>query len=395
MSTQADPGSSIVIIGGGIIGVCTAYFLATHPKYDPSKHTITILEASSIASAASGNAGGLLALWAYPSCIVPLSFKLHAELAKELNGAERWGYRSVQCGEITAVTSASKISSKGNGNLGKEHSKTKKGSKATLPKDLLSWLNPSTITAYDPMSSPGHTAQVHPRLFTKAIASEAQRNGVTITIGRATALNTNSTGAIESISYDDAGSSKTLPASTVIVAAGPWSSTLLPALPSSTVRAHSIIIRTKAPVSAHALFTSISTSPRSTAATPEIYPRPDGTVYACGATDSAASLPQLASNVSIDESQISALHQQISSVSPVLADADLEAKQACYLPNMEDGGGPVVGRTKTKGVLVATGHTCWGIQNSCGTGKVVSEMVWEGEARSADVRELDPGLWGL
>lgn len=41
---------------------------------------------------------------------------------------------------------------------------------------------------------------------------------------------------------------------------------------------------------------------------------------------------------------------------------------------------------------MAAGHTCWGIQNSCATGKVMSEFVFEGAARSADVRELDPGL---
>lgn len=41
---------------------------------------------------------------------------------------------------------------------------------------------------------------------------------------------------------------------------------------------------------------------------------------------------------------------------------------------------------------MAAGHTCWGIQNSCATGKVMSEYVFEGRARSADVGELDPGL---
>ena len=51
------------LAGGGIIGCSSAYFLTRHPKYDSSKHTITLLEASSIASGASGKAGGLLALW--------------------------------------------------------------------------------------------------------------------------------------------------------------------------------------------------------------------------------------------------------------------------------------------------------------------------------------------
>lgn len=76
------------------MGSSTAYFLTRHPLYDPSKHQITLLEASRIAGGASGKAGGLLALWAYPQSIVRLSYRLHAELASTHNGAERWGYRT-------------------------------------------------------------------------------------------------------------------------------------------------------------------------------------------------------------------------------------------------------------------------------------------------------------
>ncbi|KAI0016230.1 FAD dependent oxidoreductase [Xylariomycetidae sp. FL0641] len=92
----------IVIIGGGIIGTTTAYFLTRHPSYNPAIHHITLLEATSIAAGASGKAGGLLGLWAYPLCIVPLSYRLHAELAAEHGGAERWGYRRLECGQLVA-----------------------------------------------------------------------------------------------------------------------------------------------------------------------------------------------------------------------------------------------------------------------------------------------------
>src|SRR5204862_94543 len=59
-------------------------------------------EASQIAGGASGKAGGLLALWAYPSNIVPLSYNLHAELAQEHGGKERGGDREVNCGQLIA-----------------------------------------------------------------------------------------------------------------------------------------------------------------------------------------------------------------------------------------------------------------------------------------------------
>ncbi|KAK1766109.1 FAD dependent oxidoreductase-domain-containing protein, partial [Phialemonium atrogriseum] len=94
---------NIVIIGGGIIGCTTAYYLTRHPKFDPSLHRITLLEATAIAAGASGKAGGLLALWAFPSCLVPLSYRLHADLAREHGGADRWGYRRLGCGGLSAV----------------------------------------------------------------------------------------------------------------------------------------------------------------------------------------------------------------------------------------------------------------------------------------------------
>ncbi|KAH3685483.1 hypothetical protein WICPIJ_003551, partial [Wickerhamomyces pijperi] len=83
----------IIIVGAGIIGVCTAYYLTKHPDFNKDTHHITIIESRRVAGGASGKAGGLLALWAFPQQIVPLSFKLHQELSDEYNGEEEWGYR--------------------------------------------------------------------------------------------------------------------------------------------------------------------------------------------------------------------------------------------------------------------------------------------------------------
>lgn len=73
-------------IGGGVVGCSAAYFLTRHAYYNPKIHSIVILEASDIAGESSGKAGGLLAEWATPKCLAPLSFKTHAELAKEHGG---------------------------------------------------------------------------------------------------------------------------------------------------------------------------------------------------------------------------------------------------------------------------------------------------------------------
>jgi glycine/D-amino acid oxidase-like deaminating enzyme len=73
---------NIVIIGGGIIGCTTAYYITRHPSFSPST-TVTILEASAkgAAEGASGKAGGLVAKWAYPRELVDVSFREVSELS--------------------------------------------------------------------------------------------------------------------------------------------------------------------------------------------------------------------------------------------------------------------------------------------------------------------------
>ena len=50
----------------------------------------------------------------------------------------------------------------------------------------------------------------------------------------------------------------------------------------------------------------------------------------------------------------------------------------------------MVGPTGIEGLWLATGHDEWGMQNSAGTGLVISEMIFEGKAHSANCESLDP-----
>src|SRR5829696_8118184 len=78
----------VVICGGGVIGACTAYFLARRGV------DVTVVERTGIACAASGKAGGFLALdWCAGSPLDALarrSFALHAELAGRID--DDWAY---------------------------------------------------------------------------------------------------------------------------------------------------------------------------------------------------------------------------------------------------------------------------------------------------------------
>lgn len=53
-------------------------------------------------------------------------------------------------------------------------------------------------------------------------------------------------------------------------------------------------------------------------------------------------------------------------------------------------GGPLIGQNVLSGLLIATGHSCWGIHNALVTGKLISEIIFEGEAIGADIRGMDP-----
>ena len=83
-----------VIVGTGIIGVSTAYYMCKLGSTPPS--SIHLLESSSKPFAsASGFAAGFLARdWFSPSVasLGELSFDLHKRLAEENNGWEKWGY---------------------------------------------------------------------------------------------------------------------------------------------------------------------------------------------------------------------------------------------------------------------------------------------------------------
>ncbi|KAH7073923.1 FAD dependent oxidoreductase [Paraphoma chrysanthemicola] len=397
---------NIVIIGGGIIGSTTAYFLSQHERFDKERDTITLLEATKIAGGASGKAGGLLALWAYPSCIVPLSYKLHQELAEKHDGAERWGYRAVHCGQVDmkGVLAKKNDASTTNSDSVSLQKRTQKAigllRAAGVPKDL-DWVAAEGLKSYEEMGTPLTTAQVHPYQFTTSMAELAEGKGVKIVYGSATSIN-QSDGAVKSVTYITKGShdSHTLPASTVILTAGPWTRTIWKQSPISALRAHSVTIRPSNPVSAYALFTSIdlprTNSRRSEIVTPEIYARPNNEVYACGEGDHLIPLPTSSDLVQCDESRCQDIIDQVGSISEELRDGEVTARQACYLPNVEGrGGGPLVGQTSVKGLLMGAGHTCWGIQNGPGTGKLLSEIVWEGDARSAKISQLDPRKFGL
>lgn len=87
---------------------------------------------------------------------------------------------------------------------------------------------------------------------------------------------------------------------------------------------------------------------------PEVYPRPDGSVYICGSPEYIA-LPNDPKTIQADPSSIEDLKEVARSVSSKLADAPLEVGQSCFLPLSPDGL-PVMGRVPgVQGAYIASG----------------------------------------
>lgn len=179
----------------------------------------------------------------------------------------------------------------------------------------------------------------------------------------------------------------------IVLTLGPWTSKLLPSCPISGLRAHSITIQPSKQVSPFALFTEMRTS-RSSYVSPEIYPRRDE-VYVCGEGDTAADVPETSDDVEVVRDRCDELFKHVGAVSPNLKNGRILKRQACYLPvvDVPSHSGPFIGPTNVDNLYLASGHSCWGINNAPATGLLMSEILLDGEATSASVDGLEPEFY--
>ncbi len=184
----------VVICGGGVIGACTAYFLSRRGI------DVTVVERTEVAAAASGKAGGFLALdWCAGTPLDALarrSFALHAALAGEIAGD--WGYRRMTAYSGFAVP---------------EHDARRH------MRPELDWLSDGVIIA-SRLGTTETTGIVHPRKFTAAMMSAAQQQGTELRRGQVTSLVRRADGSdVGGVEVDGA----VIEADAVVVAMGPWS----------------------------------------------------------------------------------------------------------------------------------------------------------------------------
>lgn len=176
---------------------------------------------------------------------------------------------------------------------------------------------------------------------------------------------------------------------------GPWTSKLLADCPISGLRAHSITVQPEdmSKISAFAMFTELKVAD-SEYFSPEIYARRDE-IYVCGEGDTLLDLPDPTKDSPIDENKCEELFKYAGKLSQSIAHGRTTLKQACYLPvlNVPTSSGPLIGETNVGSLYLASGHSCWGINNSVLTGKILAEVIFDGKAKSAPIDKLEPKIF--
>jgi glycine/D-amino acid oxidase-like deaminating enzyme len=237
---MADKKQHVIIIGAGVIGACSTYFLSQH------KHcSITLIEQTDIACAASGKSGGFLALdWNddHPGMksLSRASFALHQQLNQELDGENTYGYRAVNTYSVIFDTHLEN----------------------TKDKSPIDWICQDKLRSFEQIGSTETTAQLMPHLFTKTLVERAQQTGrIKVKIGKGVSRLLYQKEAVIGVELEDG---EQMLADKVVVCMGPWSGLLeMPTkqdrIPITASHVHSIVLRPNKDIVIpnQALFTAI------------------------------------------------------------------------------------------------------------------------------------------
>jgi glycine/D-amino acid oxidase-like deaminating enzyme len=350
----------VVICGGGVIGACTAYFLGRQ-----GVETV-VVERTEVAAAASGKAGGFLALdWCAGTPLDALarrSFQLHAELADELSGD--WGHRpmSAYSGFVVPDRNAH-------------------GHKTSE----LDWLS-DRVRIAGRIGTPDTTAIVHPRKFTAGMMTAAERLGAALHRGRITGIVRHRDGRARGV---EVGGS-VIEADAIVVAMGPWSLLAAGWMDLPVVfgqRSPSVVYDTASDVPAQALFLEYQDE-REGALTIEAFPRADGSTHVT-AFSGQRPLPLDPAEITADADEIARLMAICERLAPAFRAERIIARQACFRPVTQDGL-PLIGSVPgSEGIYVATGHNVWGILNAPATGEALAALI-AGHRPHLDLSPFDP-----
>lgn len=353
--------SEVVIIGGGVAGCATAYYLSL------AGVKATIIEREGISSQASGfSAGGLNPLEG--SCIPgPLSalamasFRLHKEL---------WGKVQRQTGIDfqPRIVSLTKLAF-GEADVPALQDSLNIFEDAREEGFSGEWLHRSEALKLESRLSDRiiggvrlfGNAALSSLLFTRALAEAAQQNGTEIRTVAARGVRLGN-GRVLAVILDDG----EIACDKVVLAAGPWSREAEPwldiSLPVDPLKGEILRLEVHGP----ALGGDYSGGGAS------VYPRGDGLVW-CGTTEVNEGF-----NKELTDAAREAIWNAAANLIPELAHATLVKHTACLRPVTPDYM-PIVGLAPGwENVYLATGAGKKGILLSPGMGKAAADLITEG-----------------
>jgi|DewCreStandDraft_4_1066084.scaffolds.fasta_scaffold00604_53 glycine/D-amino acid oxidase-like deaminating enzyme len=341
----------VLILGAGAIGASCAFHLARRGV------GVTLVERAAPACAASGKAGGFLALdWCDGLPRGPLArrgFALHAALAGEVEDGP--GRRPVETLLVAPARGGERAPGLGRG-----------------------------FRVLERIGTPETTALVDPARLTRALVEGAVAAGARLRIGTAVALEPAPRGW--RVLLEDAA----IEAEAVVLALGPWTGRVrvpgsLP--PVGALLGHSLRFELAEPSPPTVFFARLDPA-RHGLHELEIYPRGDGSVVVAGLSRPAAP-PADPTAVGPDRGAAERLLEAARAVLPALAAARRVEPRACLRPLSADGTpliGPLPGRP---GLWLATGHGPWGILEAPATGELLADLL-TGASPRIDARAFDP-----
>lgn len=415
--TKGDSNAT-VILGCGIIGLCTAYFLTETGNTEPT--SIHMIDSSpELFHCASGFAGGYLAAdWFAPSVrsLGALSFKLHAELASTHAGRSTWGYAPSTGISLTQDSeSESAVSGSGedwleSGSSRAElvnHNRSREGQNGGPE-----WLRRTQDGVMEVISREGTTAQMDPLRFCRWLLERCRERGVRVhQPAKALGVVLDENGVLRGVKMGQDDEERDLPCSRIVIASGAWSprvfSTLFPAsesrIPISSLGGHSLLVRNPHFNAAepdkevcHAVFATDTLG-----FSPEWFARTGGELYLAGLNATNIPLPEVATDVKPSEKAISQLKECAKAMMLNVPGKPFEVlREGLCFRAVTSSGRPLVSRipedrlggVKTKGgarggIFIAAGHGAWGISHAPGTGLVMAELI-EDRRTSAKVDAL-------
>ena len=360
----------VIVVGGGIIGCMTAFFLAKdHVK-------VTIVERDAIGSQASGGAAGLLTPYWGPidktiAAFSQENLRLHAILHKELGEYTKINYHY---GTIPFLRLA--FSERDESSLMRWYNDRKKEHLTAewLSNNEVRRLTPWVGNAIQSAVLSNIEPQVDAYPLTIAVAEAAEHYGAKITTGEVKNLLT--TGSkVSGIHLSDG---TRLQADHVVLAMGPWSRFLgswigfdVPVKPQ---KGQIIYLDSPHEHPEYALIHNDS----------YILPKLSGRLFA-GTTWEDTGF----SNATTTEGQNHIISNALD-ISPLAQDVSVMASSACLRPLSIDNY-PFIGKIPSwENLYLATGHGQEGILLSPATGKYLSELIVN-KSSSYDLTPFNPG----